>query len=155
MTTTEPTYKDLYVGITATICAQGCPTQKCTVGLFWASTRPSEIRITVRTSADQFETWTVGRSLFIAAGLDWYRGAWAGGGDFGVCYTKTGDRAMMAFKPTDRPDQRAIVICPVAVVEDFVQHTAALVAPGDDESLINLAAIDKAITRILESTDGQ
>lgn len=155
MTTTEPGYADLYVGITATISATGAPTSKCAMGLFWANSRPSEIRITVRNSADKFETWTVGRALFITAGLDWYRGAWAGGGDFGVCYPKLGDRCMLAFKPTNRPTERAIVIAPVGVVEDFVQHTAALVAPGDDESVINLAAIDKAITRILESTDGQ
>jgi hypothetical protein len=151
VTTTEP-YTDLYVGLNATICSTGKQTTPCTMGLFWANTRPSEVRITVRTGPDNLQTWTVGRALFIAAGLDWYRGAWAGGGDFGICYTKDTDKAMLAFKPTDRPDQRAIVIAGTAVVEDFVQHTAALVPPGDAETLINLAAVDAAIGKILAAS---
>lgn len=145
-------YKDLYYATSGTLCARGSKAVRATAGFFWANSRPSEISINVRAGEDH-EVWTVGRNLFIAAGLDWYRGAWTGGGDFGFCYA--GERAMLAFKPTHLPkSNHAIVIIPAAPLEDFIQHTAAIVEPGEQESLINMESLDAALERILGSDHG-
>lgn len=145
------TYKDLYTTTSGTLCQRGAKTVRATIGMFWRNNDPSSVSINVR-AGESHEVWTVGRSLFIAAGLDWYRGAWAGGGDFGVCYA--GDRVMLAFKPTDRPREHVIVIAPAAPFEDFIQHTVALVEPGDPECAINMEHVDKAIERILGADRG-
>lgn len=154
MTTAEPMAQELHSTLDGRFIGRDLVNHHCTLELDWTNRIPSQIALTVR-AGDNQETWKVGRSLFITAALDWYRGAWAGGGDFALCYPKIHHQAMLAFKPTDRPAERAIVVVPAWNIEDFITHTTTIVAPGEAEYAINLSALDTALGRILESTDGQ
>lgn len=139
-------YKDLYLSLPGTLHAKGARRTTCAVGLFWANPRPSEISLTVATG-DSHETWTVARSLFIAAHRDWYQGAWAGGGQFGICYA--GPRLMLAFRPVWTDAHAVVTIAAPDSVNEFIEHTRGLVQAGDEETAVNLKAVDEALERIL------
>lgn len=140
-------YADLYQAIPATITVRGHRAHEATLALFWSNLRPCEINVTIR-SGDTHQTWSVGRSLFIASHEEWCAGAWMGAGIFAVCYT--GNKIMLGFRPPGVAN--AVVIAPQQAVWDYIQHTMALVPPGDPESEITIQRLDEELARILGET---
>lgn len=136
------THADLYVVTNATLHQRNVKTAQAMVSLYWDNHEPAQITVTV-TLGEQQEPWLVARSLFVAAGQEWARGSWLGGGDFAVNYTAS--RCLLSL----RPDTGALLICPGKLVEEFIAHTQRIVPCGQAEEEINLARVDEAIERIL------
>lgn len=146
---TDHTYADLCQTFRCSILSPDARPTPGHLTVFWCNSRPAELSLGIR--PDGLETpeyWNVARSLFIAAALDFHRGAWAGGGDFAICYGRF-DRLMLSFQPRRDPKDRAIVFVDAAPFAEFIDHTTRLVPPGDPESEITMRRVDEALEVIL------
>lgn len=116
------------------------------LGLYWRATRPSEITISISDGREQ-KIWSVGRAVFIAADLEHQRGAWVGGGLFGICYANVS--AMMHFQSDHGPDaQRMVLITDLDPVREFILHSMRLCPPGPPESDANLRQVDRFLQTV-------
>ena len=137
------TFADVFQSLNATLHNRGRTPARCTVGLYWTNTAPSEITLSIR-SGEEYAVWSVARSILIGAEFDGLRGSWVGGGDFAACYA--GERIMLAFKPRATNDH-AVMILPADPVREWVNHTIRITPPAD-ETDANMTQVDAALEHI-------
>jgi hypothetical protein len=147
----EP-YADLFTSITGYVLNKGRKPARATITMYWANTTPLEITLSGKTQdMTEPEQWKVSRNLFIAARQSFHRGAWAGGGDFAVMFTANDidGRCMMSFQPGRNHDTASIAVLPAAPVDEFIEHTARILAPGPAETEVVNRILDIELANLL------
>lgn len=140
----------LHVSLTGIVAQAGAYDAPVKVSLDWSDINPAEIVLEIRhVDDDEPALWTIARTSLVVASQEFYRGAWAGGGNFAVI--DQGDVIRFAFKPLHLPKNRwAFVRLPATPVREFIAHTNRLVpACSELESELTLRQVERAIAELL------